>query len=160
MVYSKKSVFIVLHNIRSATNVGSIFRTADAVGVMKIYLTGYTPKPVDRFDRPNSQIIKTALGAEKSVSWEFVKNPEKLFTKLKQEKVKVVAVEQAGQALDYKKFKQKSATAFVFGNEVLGIDHKILKICDGVIEIPMRGKKESLNVAVAVGVVLFRVLDC
>ena|SRR3989344_1671409 len=155
----KKSIYLILHNIRSAENVGSIFRTADAVGVNKIYLTGYTPRPLDRFGRPVGKITKTALGAEKSLAWQYEKNISSLIKKLQKKGVKIVAVEQDKKSLDYRKFKLKSDTALIFGNEVNGIDQKTLNLCDQIIEIPMCGKKESLNVSVAVGVVLFRILD-
>ena len=151
-------VFLILHNIRSTHNVGSIFRTADAAGVSKIYLCGYTPAPLDRFGRPRKDIAKVALGAEKTIPWEHVLDIKTLLKKLKEEKVQIVALEQAENSIDYKTFKQKNLLALILGNEVGGIEKSILKLCDKVIEIPMRGKKESLNVSVAAGIVLFRVL--
>lgn len=151
--------YIILHNIRSAENVGSVFRTADALGVKKIYLTGYTPGPLDRFNRPLGKITKTALGAEKNIPWVYEKDFEVLALKLTQEKISLVSVEQNKESLDYKKFKLTKPTAFVFGNEVEGLDKKTLSWCEKIIEVPMRGTKESLNVAVTVGVVLYRVLN-
>lgn len=150
---------VVLHNIRSVYNVGSVFRTADAVGVSKIYLTGYTPIPIDRFGRERKDIAKSALGAQNSVEWEYVKNISSVFKKLKKEQFEIVAVEQAETSIDYKKFKPKEKVAFLFGNEVRGVSKSLLEKCDNIIEIPMRGEKESLNVSVSAGVVLFRVLD-
>ncbi len=150
---------VILHNIRSVYNVGAIFRTADAVGVSKIYLTGYTPTPLDRFGRERKDVAKSALGAEKSVEWEYVKNVSSVIKKLKKEYFEIVAVEQSENSIDYKKFKSKQKTAFLFGNEVRGVSKQLLQKCDKVIEIPMRGKKESLNVSVSAGVVLFRVLS-
>lgn len=150
---------LILHNIRSAENVGSIFRTADAVGVSKIFLTGYTPLPIDRFNRPQSKIAKTALGAEKTVLWEHHKTATQLIDRLQKEGVSVVAVEQDSRAVDYKKLEITKQTAFIFGNEVLGVSKKILDKCDVIASIPMKGKKESLNVSVSAGVFLFRVLD-
>ncbi|MDO8554956.1 MAG: TrmH family RNA methyltransferase [bacterium] len=164
----KKETFIILHNIRSAYNVGSIFRTADAAGVRKIFLTGYTPAPVDKFGKINSQIQKTALGAEKTIEWEKKKDIGKLIAKLKGDKspygeqFSVVAVEQSPNSINYKKFKlarsqvgPKYPLALIFGNEITGLSSKILQKCDVVIEIPMAGKKESLNVAITAGIVLF-----
>lgn len=151
--------FLILHNIRSAENVGAIFRTADAVGVSKIFLTGYTPLPVDQFNRPQNKIAKTALGAEKTIEWEHYKTATQLINHLHKEGVSVVAVEQDERAVDYKKIKITKATAFIFGNEVLGVSKKLLDKCDAIASIPMKGKKESLNVSVSAGVFLFRVLD-
>ena len=153
---NKKEIFVICHNIRSRHNVGSIFRTADAAGVAKIFLAGYTPAPVDRFGRTNKEIAKTALGAEKVVVWECAKKVQKLLARLKKEKVFLVAVEQHPHAINYKKIPRRKNIAFVFGNEVTGIPEKILAQCNCVAEIPMRGTKESLNVAVAAGIVLYR----
>ena len=152
-------VAVLLHNIRSTHNVGSIFRTADAAGVSRVYLTGYTPTPTDRFGRARKDIAKTALGAEKFLPWEHHPSPSRLISKLKKEGWRIVGVEQDARARDYRKFKAKGKTVFVFGNEVLGIPKDIRKKCDTLIEIPMHGKKESLNVSVAAGVVLFRAVD-
>ncbi len=153
-----KRVVAILYDIRSTHNVGSIFRTADAAGVSKIYLTGYTPTPTDRFGRVQKDIAKTALGAEKSVPWEQVKSPSALITRLKKEGFHIVGVEQAKNAIDYRRVRLKANTAVVFGNEVTGIPSALLKKCDVLAEIPMRGKKESLNVSVAAGIALFRLL--
>jgi 23S rRNA (guanosine2251-2'-O)-methyltransferase len=153
------SVSLILHNIRSTHNVGSIFRTADAAGVSKLYLTGYTPAPLDRFGRSRKDIAKVALGAQVSVPWEHVPNIKILLKKLKKEKIQIVALEQAENSIDYKTFTSKNSIALILGNEVGGIEKSILKLCDKVIEIPMSGKKESLNVSVAAGITLFRILD-
>lgn len=154
----KEKVVIILPDIRSALNVGSIFRTADACGVDKIYLTGYTPAPVDKFGRINKEIGKTALGAEKNIAWEKVEDISKLLIKLKKEGFYLIAIEQSENSVDYKKIQAKSKTAFIFGNEVEGLPKTILKKCDVIAEIPMVGEKESLNVAVSAGVALFRIL--
>jgi len=154
----KRENIIILPDIRSALNVGSIFRTADACGVEKIYLVGYTPAPVDKFGRVNKEIAKTALGAEQNVSWEKLETMSKLITKLKKEDFFLIAIEQAPNSADYKRVKLKEKNAFIFGNEVTGLPKNILKNCDIVAEIPMRGEKESLNVAVSAGVALFRIL--
>jgi 23S rRNA (guanosine2251-2'-O)-methyltransferase len=141
---------VILHNIRSAYNVGSIFRTADAVGVEKIYLTGYTPNP----DK-DKKIEKTALGAEKYVLWQSYRNLNYLLKKLKKEKLKIVALEQSEKSIPYYKFKPQFDIVLILGNEVRGLNEKILKKCDYILEIPMFGKKESLNVAVAFGIVAY-----
>ena len=148
---------VLLHNIRSAHNVGSIFRTADAAGVSKVFLSGYTPCPVDRFDRVQKEIAKTALGAEKFLEWEYKKSPVPIIALLKKEGWHVVSVEQHAKSTDYRKFKLKKPTLFILGNEVSGVPKALLDKSDAVLEIPMRGKKESLNVSVAAGIVLFSV---
>lgn len=155
---SSRETVVILPDIRSALNVGSIFRTADAAGVSKIYLTGYTTAPVDKFGRVEKQIAKTALGAEKNLPWEKASDVARLLAKLKKTGFQIVAVEQDNRSIDYKKLKIGSKTAFVFGNETDGLPCKILDKCDIMIEIPMRGQKESLNVAVSAGVVLFQAL--
>lgn len=155
----KKEVFVVLHNLRSAHNVGSIFRTAEAAGISKIYLTGYTPGPLDRFGRGRKDVAKSALGAEKMVPWESVKNINIFIKDLKNKKFTIIAVEQSPKSVDYKKVKLKKKTVIILGNEVTGLPESILKKCDSIAEILMRGKKESLNVAVAAGVFLFRALN-
>lgn len=147
-------IFVILHDIRSVHNVGSAFRTSDAAGVDKIYLTGYSPLPIDRFGRKRDDIAKVALGAEESVPWEHIEI-EELIIKLKEDGVQVVGVEQSSESINYKELEEKDQTAFIFGNEVDGISKEILEKCNEVIEIPMKGKKESLNVSVTVGVVLF-----
>lgn len=152
-------MYVILYNIRSTYNVGAIFRTADAVGVEKIYLTGYTPAPLDRFGRARKDIHKAALGAEETVAWESASDIGTCIDSLKQAGVAVVAVEQTSDAISYKDYEPNGAVAFIFGNEVGGVPEEILRLADQTIEIPMRGKKESLNVSVATGVVLFHVSD-
>ena len=154
----KREIYILLHNIRSTHNVGSIFRTADALGVTKIYLSGYTPTPTDRFGRQRKDVAKVSLGAEQYLSWEYVSVPEKIIKDLKKKKFQIVGLEQGKDSIDYKKAKIRFPVLFIVGNEVEGIDRKILSLCDVVAEIPMKGKKESLNVSVAFGVALFRML--
>jgi tRNA G18 (ribose-2'-O)-methylase SpoU len=153
-----KKTILILHDIRSNHNVGSLFRTADCVGINEIILSGYTPTPIDRFNRPVKEIAKTALGAEKSVSWRHEKDIKKVLTKLKKEKYTIIAIEQAKNSVDYKKVKVKGNTAIILWNEVEGAPNNLLKMCDVVAEIPMKGKKESLNVSVAGAVALFRML--
>jgi len=142
---------LILHNIRSAYNVGAIFRTADAVGIEKIYLTGYTPNP----EKDKAKIEKTALGAEKYVAWESYKNIGYLIKKLKKEGFQIIALEQSKKSIPYYRFKSKSPFVLIVGNEVRGLNKKILEKCDYILEIPMFGKKESLNVAVAFGIVAY-----
>ena len=154
----KKEIALILHDIRSAQNVGAMFRTAEAAGAGKIYLTGYTPAPLDRFGRERKDVAKSALGAEKMLPWEVEENISKIISKLKKEGYYLIAIEQSPKSVDYKKVKTKAKTAFIVGNEVTGIPQSILKKCDVVAEIPMKGKKESLNVSVALGVALFRII--
>jgi 23S rRNA (guanosine2251-2'-O)-methyltransferase len=155
--YSSKAV-VVLHDIRSTHNVGSMFRTADALGVAKIYLAGYTPLPLDRFNQPRKDIAKVALGAEKTIPWEHAADTKILLKKLKTEGFQIIALEQSAGSVDYKKATVSYPVAFLVGNEVEGIAPNLLSLCDVVAEIPMRGSKESLNVSVAFGVGLFRML--
>jgi tRNA G18 (ribose-2'-O)-methylase SpoU len=140
-----KKIFAILHNIRSCYNTGSIFRTAEAISIEKIYLTGYTPTP----ERNPEKIKKIALGSEKTVKWEYEKEVGKVIEKLKKEGIKIVALETEKSALPYFKFKPKFPLAILVGNEIRGIDKRTLKKADFVVKIPMFGKKESLNVAVA-----------
>ncbi len=155
-----KEVAVLLHNVRSAHNVGSIFRTADAAGVVKIYLTGYTPTPTDRFAVPRKDIAKTALGAETFIPWEYAKTPTALIKRLKKERWLVVGVEQDKRAISYmhiraNKHIKNARVVYVFGNEVKGLSKNIRDACDVLVEIPMRGRKESLNVSVTAGIILF-----
>lgn len=148
-------MILILDNIRSVENVGSIFRTADAFGVEKIYLCGLTPSPVDRFGRNRKDLHKTALGAENFVDWEYDENIENLVNKLKGS-FEIISVEQNGKSVKYKDFKQQKEKPIVliFGSETEGVNKNVLKISDKIIEIPMKGKKESLNVSVTVGIIL------
>ena len=145
---------MILHNLRSEENVGSLFRTADAFGVEKIYLTGYTPAPIDRFKRPVSKIAKTALGAERIVPWEQG-SVAAVISALKSERVRILALEQDVRSVALHAYQRPARVAVVLGNEVEGIDAATLALCDDVVHIPMRGTKESLNVAVAGGVALY-----
>lgn len=146
---------LLLHNIRSAHNVGSIFRTADAAGVAKLFLSGYTPRPTDRFGRVQKEIAKTALGAQNFVTWEYAKTPDAFIKKLRAEGFRIVGIEQDARARDYRSFTPKQPALFLVGNEVRGLSPALRRACDELLEIPMRGRKESLNVAVAAGIVLF-----
>jgi tRNA G18 (ribose-2'-O)-methylase SpoU len=149
---------LILHNIRSVHNVGAIFRTADAAGVSKVYLSGYTPTPIDRFNRKRRDFAKSALGAEESVAWEQ-KDIEMLQDELKACNFEIVALEQDTTSLDYKEYVPKEKFALVLGNEPNGIEKSILEQMDTILEIPMKGEKESLNVSVAAGIAMYRILD-
>ena len=171
---------VILHNVRSLYNIGSIFRTADAVGMERIYLSGITPGPIDRFGKFKPQFTKVSLGAEHSVKWEKIKTASTLIDCLKKEGYKVFAVEQSKKSILYYKVKplgrargkNKNKIVLIFGNEVRGLPLAILEKCDEILEIPMRGKiirqarhprhlrcgKESLNIGVAFAVVAFHLL--
>ncbi len=161
-------MIVILHNIRSLYNVGSIFRTADAAGMEKIYLCGITPSPVDTFGKPRQQLTKVSLAAEKYVEWDASSRSTratlKLLEKLKGEGYKIFAVEQSKKSVPYYElkttnYKPKTKIALVLGNEIKGLPLSILKRADKILEIPMRGKKESLNVAVAFGIVVFHLVN-
>ena len=149
----KTPLIVVLDNIRSLNNIGSIFRTCDAFLVSKIYLCGITAKP------PNRKINKTALGSTNSVEWEYFKSTIKLIEKLKSESVKIWSIEQVerAQKLNYiEKIDSKLKHAIVFGNEIKGVDQKIIDISKNTIEIDQYGTKHSLNVSVAAGIVIWK----
>lgn len=153
----KKSVW--LHNIRSVHNVGSIFRTADAVGVDHIYLSGYTPLPIDRFGRERNDMNKIALGAEQSVSWSQLKNIPEDIINLKNNGAELVYVEQDINSIPFDSFSANNTQEVVLamGEETEGFTDELLQYADTIIEIPMRGDKESLNVSVAFGIAAYSV---
>lgn len=167
-VSAGRDIRVLLHDIRSVHNVGSMFRTSDAAGVSHLYLSGYTPTPVDRFKRPRKDLAKVALGAEQNIQWTALSaevSPTILIKSLKKEGFTVVAVEQDARAVDYKTVAASSTVSdknakvlLIFGNEVDGVSKDLLALCDVVAEIPMAGQKESLNVAVSFGIALFRLL--
>jgi len=153
----EKSIYVILDNIRSLYNIGAIFRSADAFGVKKIYLCGISGNPIER---QMNKIGKTALGAEKSVPWEYCRQTSRLVKKLKEEGLEIVALEiGVGQrrALPLQKFKPTLPIALIVGNEVTGISKKILKLADKIVYIPMRGRKESLNVAIAASIAIYQI---
>jgi tRNA G18 (ribose-2'-O)-methylase SpoU len=158
MKREKTEVRVLLHNIRSTHNVGSLFRTADAASVSHVYISGYTPSPLDQFKRKRKDIAKVSLGAEDSVKWSEISHVKKLVATLKMEGFSVVALEQSNSSVDYKDVKIEGKILFVVGNEVKGMSSELLKLADTVVEIPMKGKKESLNVSVAFGIALFQLL--
>ena len=147
-----KKVILVLNNIRSRFNVGAIFRTADAAGVEKIYLCGITPVP------PHPKIDKVSLGAEKNIPFEKKHSTSRVIDALKKEGFQIIALEQYKKSANYTEFLNTNTIALVVGNEVKGISPNILKKCHQVICIPMKGKKESLNVSVALGISLFEII--
>lgn len=171
-------LYAILHNIRSLHNVGSMFRTADAAGVEKLYLCGITGTP------PRSEIAKVALGAEQTVAWEHVQRTGDVIKRLRRHGVRIVALERTKESVDYRLvapllFKEgrgvvmsrkrtpsnsplkrgSKNVALLVGNEVEGLPLALLKQADAVIHIPMRGKKESLNVSVAFGIAVYRFLE-
>lgn len=150
----KIPVIAVLENIRSAYNVGSVFRTADAFLLEAIYITGYTCVP------PHKEIKKTALGAEESVTWKHFANASEAIVDLKQQGYKVFAVEQAMDSLSLENlhFATDEKIAVIFGNEVTGVEQTTIEECEGCIEIPQLGMKHSLNIATAAGVVLWEII--
>lgn len=154
------SIIAILHDIRSEENVGSIFRTADAVGVEKIYLTGYTPAPLDEFKRKRNKIAKAALGAENSVEWEKKTIIQSVLKRLRAEGYTLVGIEQDIRSIPYTQvsYMRTDKVAYVVGNEVTGVPKAVLKHMHTLIEVPMRGKKESLNVGIAFGVALYGTL--
>jgi len=151
------SVSLLLHDIRSAHNVGSIFRTADAAGVTRIHLSGTTPTPIDRFGRKRKDVAKVALGAEDSVPWDAVDEPSALIACLRASGHEIVALEQAQKAIDFRSFVPTKPVLLIVGNEVEGVSPELLSLADTIIEIPQHGKKESLNVSVACGIALYQV---
>ena len=148
---TKTPIIIVLDNIRSLNNIGSVFRTADAFLIEKIYLCGITARP------PHKDIQKTALGATETVTWEYVEDTLELVTKLQQEGKKVYAIEQAENAVMLNKFEplKDQTSAVIFGNEVKGVQQEVVTASDAVIEIPQLGSKHSLNISVSTGVVVW-----
>jgi tRNA G18 (ribose-2'-O)-methylase SpoU len=150
----KNPIIVVLENIRSAYNVGSVFRTADAFLIEAIYICGYSARP------PHKEIKKTALGAEETVDWKHFKTAKEAVEELKNKKYKVFAVEQAEKSYKLQdiNFKNDEKIAVVFGNEVTGVEQSTIDICDGCIEIPQFGMKHSLNIATAAGVVLWELV--
>ncbi len=143
--------YVVCDNIRSLENIGSIFRTSDALGVNKIFLCGISGYP------PSPKISKTALGAEKTISFEHRWKTWQVIKRLKKEKFRIVVLEQTEKSVLYTKFKPKFPLALVVGNEINGVSPSTLKLADKIIKIPMYGKKESLNVAVAFGIVGYEI---
>ena len=152
---SKTPVIVILDNIRSAHNVGSVFRTCDAFLIDKIILCGITAIP------PNKEIRKTALGSSESVDWRYYKNTEEVIMKLKKEDYQIIAVEQVNKSIKLESFRPENEKkyAIIFGNEIKGISQKIIDNSDSVIEIPQFGTKHSLNVSVSAGIVIWDIFS-
>lgn len=148
---TKAPLIIVLDNIRSLNNIGSIFRTCDAFLIKKIYLCGITAVP------PHKDIHKTALGSTESVDWQYVENTMDVINELKKDNIKIISIEQADHATMLHDFmpSKKTVYALIFGNEVKGVDQQIVNASDSVIEIPQFGTKHSLNISVSAGVVIW-----
>ena len=147
--------YIILEDIRSAYNIGAIFRTADAAGVAKVFLVGYTPAPIDRFGRPQPEILKTSLGASGTMSWEQVATTKEIIERLQADGVCVAAVELASGSISLKDFAEPAQVAYIVGNEINGVSDEALGLADVIVELPMLGQKESLNVSVTAGIVLY-----
>ncbi|GIM52097.1 RNA methyltransferase [Capnocytophaga cynodegmi] len=148
---TKTPLIVILDNVRSLNNIGSVFRTCDAFLIEKIFLCGITATP------PNKEIHKTALGATESVDWEYVKSTISVVERLKSEGICVISVEQTEKSVMLNDFQPKSATkyAVIFGNEVKGVEQEVVSASDGVIEIPQYGTKHSLNISVSAGIVIW-----
>ena len=144
-------ISILVENVRSVHNVGSIFRSADGFGAEKVYLTGYTAYP------PRDDLHKVALGAEKSVHWEHFENPIEIATKLKDKGIQLVALEQTRKSTSIYEINWKFPVCFIVGNEVSGVSEELIETSDFSVEIPMHGVKQSLNVSVATGVVGYEI---
>jgi tRNA G18 (ribose-2'-O)-methylase SpoU len=147
----KTPIIVVLDDVRSLHNIGSVFRTSDAFLIEKIYLCGITATP------PNKEIHKTALGATETVAWEYAKNVLEIVQQLKSEKIKVYSVEQTENAIMLDHFQPETNTtyALLFGNEVKGVSQEAIDASDGVLEIPQLGSKHSLNISVSAGIVIW-----
>ncbi len=158
-----RDIILVAHNLRSCHNVGSLLRTADGLGVTKVYLTGYTPYPKQKnderlphvADKVHKQIQKTALGAETTVSWVHQADIFDVFKQLRAKNYKIAALEQTGESTDLTRWSLAPKVALIIGRETQGIEPEILKACDITLEIPMYGKKESFNVVQAAAMALF-----
>jgi 23S rRNA (guanosine2251-2'-O)-methyltransferase len=156
-------ITIIAHDIRSTHNVGALLRTADGIGVQKVYFTGYTPYPKLQNDarlphiaeKLTRQIHKTALGAEKSVAWEFTEDIKKLIAELKENNYQIVALEQHQKSISLVDYRPVQKIAILLGREVDGIDSDLLALCDCIVQIPMYGAKESFNVVQAAAMVLY-----
>jgi len=144
----KRKIRLMAHNVRSLWNVGAFFRTCDALGVEHLYLTGYTGHP------PRKEISKTAIGADNVIPWEHVRDPLSIIAKLKKEGWQIISLELAKNSMDIVKFKPGKKVCLIVGHELSGVPEQLLELSDEVVMIPMLGKKESLNVAVAAGIAL------
>lgn len=158
-----RNIVIIAHNLRSSHNIGSLLRTADTMGIEKLYLTGYTPYPRHENDerlphlanKTHAAISKIALGAEKSVNWQKEKDINQVIEQLKNDSFEIVALEQANNSIKINDFNPSSKIAIIVGREVEGVEPEVLEKCDTIIEIPMLGQKESLNVVQAAAIAMY-----
>lgn len=144
----ERRIRLMAHNIRSLWNVGAFFRTCDALGVEHLYLTGYTAHP------PRTEITKTAIGAEQWVEWEHARDPLPFIEQLKKDGWQIVSLELHADSVDIVKFQPADKVCLIVGHEITGVPDELMKISDASVEIPMLGKKESMNVSVATGIAL------
>lgn len=159
-----RNIILIAHNLRSCHNIGSLLRTAEGLGVEKVYLTGYTPFPAGQADDPrlphlalkiDKQIHKTALDAEHQIAWERVEDVHRVFERLHGDDYQIMAVEQSDTSIALPDFHPKGNVALLMGREVEGVEPEILAVCDGALEIPMFGQKESFNVVQAAAMALY-----
>ena len=149
---ARNNISIACHNLRSAFNTGSIFRTADAALLEKVYLCGYTPFP------PHSKLAQTSRGTHETVPWEHRDDLESLIAEKKQESYRIIAVETGEKTICYTDADYSRPMLFIVGNEAYGLPDEVLNLADSVVSIPMKGDKNSINVAVAAGIVIFEAL--
>lgn len=149
----RSPIYALLDNVRSLYNVGAVFRTSDAVLLKKLYLCGITGTP------PRNEITKTALGAEELVPWEYFDDPTEIIIELKNQGVKIVAVELAKGAKLYNKEKYDFPVCFVFGHEVEGISDEVMELCDAAVCLPMLGRANSLNIATCYGIIMYEAME-
>jgi tRNA G18 (ribose-2'-O)-methylase SpoU len=157
---------VILNNVRSALNVGSIFRTSSGIGIDKIYLCGITPIPFETSSKYAGQnkkrkdFVKTSLGAEDEIAWEYRENILELVEEMKKQNFEIIALEQNEESMDYKSIKiEKENVAIVVGSETDGIQKEVLEMSDKIVEIPMLGLKESLNVTIAYAILVYKLFD-
>lgn len=150
-----KKIILILDNIRSVHNVGSLFRTADGFGVSEIFLCGTTPTPIDRFGRERSDFKKVSLGAEKTIPWKYFETTEQVILFSKQEGFQILALEQSERSQNLNTFVSEKNLALVLGTEVTGMSQELLNYCDVILEIPMFGSKESFNVSIAGAIAMY-----
>lgn len=157
---------IILDNIRSALNIGSIFRTGSGIGINKIYICGISPIPFETSEKlkdkniKRKDFVKTSLGAEDEIEWEYKENILDLLKELRKENYEIVALEQNEKSIDYKDLKiEKEKVAIILGSETEGVQEKVIDLCDKIAEIPMLGLKESLNVTIAFAILAYKIWD-
>lgn len=155
MASEKRRFVVICDDIRSLYNIGSIFRTADGAGAEKIYLCGISGRPDN--EKAKNKISKVALGAEESMEWEYMKHAGRVVGNLKKEGYRIVSLEQTPKSVDYRSFKPEFPLALIIGNENTGVKKSLLKKSDKIIDIPMKGSKESLNVSVAFGIAAYQI---